>query len=402
MTSEAFEIPAHIPQDRVVDVDFYQLELGDGDVQQAWKRIQNDAPDIFWTPRNGGHWIATRAEDIKEVEVDYAHFSHRRFSIPWMESPIPSLPLCLDPPQHGPFRALINPALSPKVLRALEARAREVAVELIDKIAANGECEFVSEFSSVLPIEVFLGMVNLPTSDRERLLPWAEVMVRGQSLEEKFAAFGSINAYLQGWIDERTQNPGDDLISTIAHAKINGQPLSPNEVLGMCSLVLAGGLDTVASMLGFIARFLAMHPEHRRQLVAAPEVTENVIEELLRRHGLPNTSRLLVEDYEFRGVLLKQGDSIQIPTCLFGLDERMVEDPLTVNFNRPGPIPHATFGNGPHRCPGALLAKREVRVFLEEWLKRIPDFRIKAGTRPVMASGMVNGMLKLELEWDVA
>lgn len=401
MTKDQFEVPPHIPSRLVYDVDFYNLNLGDGDVQQAWKQIQDNAPDIFWTPRNGGHWIATRATEIKEIELDHTHFSHQKFTIPWVDPPAPNLPLCLDPPEHEPIRRLINPALAPRSVMALGEKAQQVAVELIEDIAPRGECEFVAEFSSVLPIVVFLSMVDLPESDREMLISWANAGLRSELVEVKIESQTNIMNYLGRWIEERTRNPGDDLISKIIHARVEGEPLQPNQILGLCSLILVGGLDTVAGMLGFIARFLAMHPEHREQLIAMPEIPDHVIEELMRRHGLPNTSRFITQDYEFRGVQLKKGESIQIPTCLYGLDDRIVDDPLTVNFNRPPPIPHATFGNGPHRCPGAMLAKREIKVFLEQWLKRIPDFRIKPGTKPLMAGGVVNGILELHLEWDV-
>ena len=401
MSTGTTNIPEHVPSDRVVDFDFYKMDFGSGDVQEAWKRLQDSSPDIFWTPHNGGHWVGVRGDIIKEVEIDYEHFSHRQFTIPWMKSPVPALPLCLDPPEHGPVRALINPALSPRALTVLEPRAQQVCEALISKIAAKGECEFVSEFGSVLPIEVFLSIVDLPASDREMLLPLADVIVREQNADIRLQAQIKISEYLFGWIDRRSKEPGDDLISKITQAQVGGRPLSPMEILGLCSLVLVGGLDTVASMMGFIARFLALNPEHRQQLLDNPELLDEdrIIEELMRRHALPNTSRYIVSDYEFRGVSLKAGEQILIPTCLFGLDERIVDRPLEVDFSRPAPIPQAGFGNGPHRCPGAMLAKREVRIFLKEWLKHIPDFRIKQGTTPKMASGSVNGLLKLELEW---
>lgn len=404
MSSETYEIPGHVSEELFYDLDFYNLELGDGDVQQAWKRVQDSAPEIFWTPHNGGHWVATRAKYIKEVEVDYEHFSHRQFTIPWMDSPVPALPLCLDPPDHGPIRALINPALSPKALKALEARAEILAQELVLGIAAKGECEFVGEFASVMPIDVFLGIVDLPAGDRETLLPWANTIVRGKDAEENLKAQQKISNYLQGWIDERRRNPGDDLISQLILTPVGDKSLNSSELLGLCSLMLVGGLDTVASMMGFIARFLALNPGHRQQLLDEPELLDQdtVIDELMRRHALPNTSRYIIEDYQFGGVQLKQGEKILIPTCLYGLDEQLVDNPLEVDFQRPGPIPHAVFGNGPHRCPGSMLAKREVRIFLKEWLKHIPHFQIKAGTRPLMGSGSVNGMLRLELEWDPA
>jgi len=163
-----------------------------------------------------------------------------------------------------------------------------------------------------------------------------------------------------------------------------------------------GGLDTVASMLGFIARFLALNPGHRRQIVERLDdeaFLKHAVEELLRRHGIANTARIVAQDTELGGVQLKAGDVILPPNLLVGLDERAVEDPTRVDFARPFPIRHATFGNGVHTCPGAVLARRELQVFLQEWLRRIPDFEIKPGTTPVAATGMVNGVLKLELSW---
>jgi cytochrome P450 len=154
-----------------------------------------------------------------------------------------------------------------------------------------------------------------------------------------------------------------------------------------------------------VTRFLATHDEHRRQLVARLSdgaFLRNAVEELVRRHGVANTARYVAEDIEMDGILLKEGDMILPPNMLVGLDERYVKDPLTVDFDRPFPIRHATFGNGVHTCPGAVLARRELQVFLEEWLSRIPEFRIQPGTRPVVATGMVNGVVRLELEWDSA
>lgn len=395
------ERPAHVPEDRVVDFDFYRLRPRAGeDIQKAWWRIQQESPEIFWTPCNGGHWVTTRAADIEAMQLDHARFSHAQFMIPAMQTHVPALPLDRDPPEHGPFRMLINPALSPRELARLEARAREVAIELIDNLKGQGSCEFVEEFSKVLPIVVFLGIVDLPASDRETLLPWADAVVRGNTPEIKQHGHESVGRYLAKVIAERTANPRDDLISKITHAKVGGRPLTPFEILGLCSLVLVGGLDTVASMLGFAARHLAMNPEQRRQLIEDPSLIPNAVEEIIRRHGLANTARLITHDFKYNGVQFRKGDMIQLPSCLVGLDDRVVEDPLTVDFRRES-VRHATFGNGPHKCPGGNLARAEVKVFIQEWLARIPDFEIEPNSDPVMTSGMVNGMMNLHLRWPV-
>jgi cytochrome P450 len=206
--------------------------------------------------------------------------------------------------------------------------------------------------------------------------------------------------YLTPYIDARMNRPGEDVISMVITSDIGGRPPSRDEVFGMATLLLFGGLDTVASQLGFIALHLARQPEHRRQLVEKPEIRARATEELIRRYGLPNTARVLTQDYEYKGITLRKGDMIQLPKCLHGLDDRKNADPATVDFDRkPSLIKHAAFGAGPHICPGASLARRELMVFMDEWLPLIPDFAIDPDKPLVMKSGPVNGVLELHLTW---
>lgn len=405
MTEQAATLapkPAHVPSNLVFDFDFFAPPGGDEDVQLAWARLHEVAPDIFWTPRNGGHWVATRADDILAIQMDHERFSHRVFIIPAdPEEHHTPLPLGVDPPAHGPYRRILTPAFLPKVINAIEDSVRVFAAELIEELAPQGECEFIEAFARKLPIAVFLKMVDLPFEHREFLLPWAEVVVRSSDQAARREAQMNMMHYLAQYVEERRGAPGEDLISTVVHAKVGDRPIEPQEVFNILSLVLFGGLDTVASLLGFIARFLALHPEHRKELITHPERLKNAIEELIRRHGVTNTGRYITHDFTYNGVQLRQGDLIQAPNVLFGLDERMNPDPLKVDFNRESPR-LAAFGNGPHTCPGAVLARREIAVFLEEWLKRIPEFSIKPGTKPEMACGYVNGVTRLELVWPTA
>lgn len=404
MTSEIAARPAHVPPERVYDFDFFDPPGADRDVHLAWKRLHEEAPDIFWTPHYGGHWVATRGDDIETIQIDYERFSHRlKYRIPHdpQADDNPSLPLNLDPPRSTPFRALIAPAFLPKVVAAIEAQVRQVAIETIEGFLPRGECEFVSEFARVLPIVVFLRMVDLPLKDAPWLLAQTEVGVRSNSLERRRESHQAIREYLEGYIEQRVADPGDDLISKIATAQVEGRAITRDETLSVCQLLMAGGLDTVASMLGFVARFMATHPDHRRELIAHPELMRNAVEELIRRHGLPNTARMITHDFEYKGVQFKEGEQILIANSLFGMDERKVENPMEVDFHREFPIQHAAFGNGVHTCPGAILARREIKIFLEEWLKRIPDFEIKPGTTPVTSSGSVNTVKELHLTWPV-
>lgn len=394
-----FSIPAHVPAELVVDFDLFNPPNMAGDVQLAWAQL-HDGPEIVWTPRNGGHWIATRADDIEVMQLDYEHFSHQNMSLPRSDVDKGTLPLSLDPPEHGPIRKLIMPAFGPKPMRAMGDVARASAIEIIEAILPHGQCEFVSTFGQPLPVNVFLTMVNLPLSDRQRIMPMAEACVRASDQEEKEAAYGMVTSYIAEFVRERGINPGDDIISQITHAEVAGRPISWEESLGISLLLLLGGLDTVASQLGFFAKFLAENPAKRRELIDEPRLIPFAVEELLRRFSIVNTARLITQDYTYNGVAFRAGDMIQLPKSLAGLDDRRYADPAQVDFRRlPSSLKQAAFGAGIHTCPGSVLARRELMIFLEEWLRRIPDFEIDPDKPLVLRSGMVNSIDELHLRW---
>ena len=394
--------PAHVPEDRVYDFDLYNVPGSAADVQAAYAAVQQAAPDIFWTPRNGGHWVATRADDILAMQRDHRHFSHSAIVLPPMPPGTPrQIPLELDPPEHARYRRPLMQALLPAIVAELEQTVRDVAIAAIEKVLPNGECEFIEEFAKVLPIHVFLELVDLPLADKAILLPLAEESVRGRDAETRIRSQQAMGGYLIDKIRARRETPGTDLLSKLVNVEIAGERISEPEAVSYASLVLFGGLDTVASMIGFIARFLADNPAHRRQLVERLDdeaFLKQAIEEMIRRHGLANTSRVIPEDYDYKGVSFRAGDRVLPANLWVGLDDRVNENPLVVDFDRARPV-HAAFGNGPHACPGAVLARREIKIFLEEWLSRVPDFRVKPGTTPVLATGMVNGILRLDLVW---
>jgi cytochrome P450 len=343
--------------------------------------------------------MVTRAKDIEAIQKDSEHFTLRRMHVPPVPRPYPAPPLDYDPPEHTAWRLLISPAFSPKVIAEVEETVRKVTIDLIEGFVPRGECEFVSEFTKVLPIVVFLSMMQMPPEDRHELLPLADAIVRSPNPEKIHAARLGLRAYIEAVVKDRRANPRDDLVTKIINGKVMGEQIDHEHAVGLLTLLLSGGLDTVKNMLGFCCHFLATHPDHVRQLREDPALLPNAIEELIRRHGVSNTTRGIEKDIEFLGVQLKAGQQIQGVTALFGLDEETVPDPMTVDFHRPTPIPHAAFGNGPHRCPGAILTRREMLVWLQEWLPRIPEFRVKPGTTPQQGAGMVNNFSELWLEW---
>jgi cytochrome P450 len=268
----------------------------------------------------------------------------------------------------------------------------------------RGECEFVSDFSKRMPTSIIMSLLGLPTEDLPFLLEFAEDAVRSGGDPTKQAdAFVRVATYVaQKVIPQRRAAPGDDIISAIVKAQVDGgRPMTDDELVGLSTVLIGGGLDTVASMLGFITLFLATHPAHCQQLVQDPALINDALEELMRRHHITTIGRVVIKDMDFKGVQLKAGDFILTPTAAAGVDPRRYPDPYTVNFRREDKK-HLVFGKGPHQCIGSLLARTELRVFLQEWLKRIPQFAIKAGEQPIAKPGKANGVHYLPLTWNPA
>jgi cytochrome P450 len=399
--------PPHVPESHVIDYDYMHPHgLDEKDVYQLIKRL-HDGPDIQWTPRNGGHWIVTRAEDVRWVQENFSIFSHEVFFIPRGAVPVRMPPLTVDPPLHARYRAVLNPFFSASNIARLREKARALTIELIEGFRPHGSCEFVKDFAQVMPVIMFLGMVDLPLDRREEFVAMANGFIGATNQAGRDASLASILPYLKTMIDERYAHPGDDLLSAIAAWRDNPRYGGDHEPIGMAVLVFLGGLDTVANLLSFTARHLAQHPEHRRRIREEADIIPRAAEEYLRRFGLSNTGRLILSDVERKGVTMLADEMVLVPIGASSLDDRRYDDPFTVdfdrsgNFNSNGAPSHNTFGNGPHKCVGAPLARAELRIFLEEWLRLIPDFRLDPDHRVQTRMGGVNGIEALHLSWDV-
>jgi cytochrome P450 len=390
----AATIPAHVDPRLVVDFDYLNPPgfTPEGDIHEAWRTLHS-GPDVVWTPRYGGHWILTRAEDIAWAQETYELFSHREFTVP-RSGAISLPPITLDPPENVPYRAVLTPSFTPKQVRDVhQPKIRALTVELIEQLKPRGGCEFVSEFAFVMPVCIFLGIANLPLEKREEFLDWAN----GMSREETRTHYaGLIGGYLSKAMDER--GPGEDLLGRIAAARQDPKFPNPAEAVNMALLIFNGGLDTVAAELSFAMRCLARRPELQRRLREDPAVIPDAVEEFLRRFGLSYTSRLITREHEHKGARFLPGDMVMVPSIIAGLDERRYPDAMAVDFDRPT-APHATFGNGPHKCVGQYLARMELQVFLEEWFSRMPQVRLDPDRPPLCDVGAVAKLSRLNLLW---
>ncbi len=393
--------PAHVPADRIRDVNVYALPGQEEDFHAAWKALQDSSPDIVWTPQNEGHWIAMRGDVLAEVQSNHAHFSNRVIVLPKSIGEMHGLiPTTIDPPAHRPYRVLLNAELMPSAIRNMRENIRETAVELIDGFAACGRCDFTAEYAQIFPIQIFLKIVGLPMSDAANIKLWAQCMTRPNQPMPFEDAKQAYYDYVAPIIAERRARPGDDLISRLVCADVGGRTLDDDEAQALVTQVLIAGVDTVVNFLGFVMLYLARDTEARAKLAADPASTLPAVHELFRRFGLVVIARTVKEDMDFRGVQLKAGELVCIPTQIHGLDERVNACPMDVDFNR-SRTRHSAFGSGPHMCPGQELARAEVAITIEEWLKRVPDFRVAEDADTNISGGIVAQVNRLVLEWDV-
>lgn len=393
-------LPDNVPSDRLYDIDIYSPSSEAGDYHEAWSAVHAASEKgLLWTPRNDGHWFAARADTITTVLSDYAHFSSRILFVPKAAGEAHDLaPTTLDPPRHRPYRAIVNSGLGPKALSRIEALLPRLAAELIEGFKADGHCNFTRQYAQHFPIRIFMGIVDLPVEDALLLKSFADQTTRPDGTMTYEEALQGLNAYLEPVIEARRGGRGDDLLSKIVNGEVNGEPLDNEKAMEMCTQVLIGGLDTVVNMLSFMMLFLATHDDHRRKLVADRSRIPAFINELLRRFSIATTGRIVIEDYEFEGVTLKAGDMVMVPTTLHGLDPNINPDPLAIDLDRKG-ARHSVFGSGNHTCPGAHLARMEIRETLEQWLDRIPEFRLAPDIPVRYAGGIVAGVSDISLVW---
>ena len=391
--------PPHVPNDRVVDFDLYDPPAINDGIHAAWLKLRDEsAHRAMWTPRHGGHWLVLDGPAINRLYADHELLSSEVTVVPRPAMKAPLGALNHDPPAHRDFRLLLNDGLGAKAVRALEPRIRALAIDLIEGFRLRGHCEFVGEFANVLPLSVFLTMVDIPLDDRAMLMTWVHEITHPSGELDHDAVVVRFWDYLTPIIRERRARPRGDMISDIAAGTVFGRPLTDAEAMGACTHLMIAGLDTVASFVGFVMQHLAQHPDQRRALAADPDLIRPAIGEFLRRFPMVTMIRLVARDFELDGITLRKGDLVALPSILANLDPAIFPAPLAVDFARPtGPT--ATFGSGVHRCPGSPLARVEVRIILEEWLARIPDFAVGDGG-PRYGGGFVGTIDTLPLVWN--
>jgi cytochrome P450 len=398
-TAELSEsISPRIPRERVVDYDVYRGELYGEDPHAGLHDLaERHGRGIFWTPRNGGHWFINDYELLFEAARRPDLFSSTAMTIPPVPEEPKLIPLYLDPPEHGLFRAPLMKEFSPGKMASLETGIRTFAGELIDAVAPLGKCDFVPAIAEPLPIMIFMRLMGMPLDRLREFRNWILDMLSSDD-GRRASSYANIATLMDGLIRERRERPQDDLISRLLEVRIEDRPIRYEEMQAYCLLLFAAGLDTVANALAFGMNMLAGRPDLQEQLRGSPELIPEAVEELLRKFGVPMPARTAASTFTFGGVEIRQGDRVLLMLPAVNLDPKVFEHPFEFDLERENKV-HLSFNVGPHRCVGSHLARLELRVFWEEWLRRVPNVRHDPDERPVYRSGLTLAVERLPLVW---
>jgi len=322
----------------------------------------------------------------------------------------PMIPQQIDPPAQTRYRKLLDPHFSRRKMAELEPDVRRDANDLIDRFIDAGRCDFDPDFAIPLPCTAFLRLIGLPLEDLRLFLDLKNGIIRphlrsGGDPEEatriRMESGRQIYEYFERVIDDRTARPRDDLMTRLVHAEIQGERLSREEILDICFLLLLAGLDTVTATLGCNIAYLAENAGQRRRLVEDPSLIPAAVEELLRwETPVTGVPRLVKRDVELGGMTLREGELVTLLVGAADIDAAEFENADRVDFDR-ARNRHLAFGGGPHRCLGSHLARMELKVAMEEWHRRIPEYRVAPGETPRYSPG-IREVLYLPLVWETS
>lgn len=393
--------------DRTAGRDMHtDFDIEDASLSEHFEEVLDDLVakcPVAHSTVGDGYYVINRHADVRRCGQDWRTFSS---ADGWLlnapEGSIPILPEDLDPPYHDTWRRVLNPFFAPGPVASIEEDARTYARELIDSFVDTGSCEFVAEFAAQLPgLILFNKILPVPVEDLPTLFTDIDTFSFGP-LDDRGPAFGRVYAYLDTFLRQRSEQPpkGDIVDVIVAGVDKDGAPSPWEDKVHIALDVVFGGLATTThAMSGAIYHF-AIHPEIRRDLVAHPELIPNAVEEVVRLYPpVVAPARTVRKDVEVGGVELKAGDRIALNFAAASRDPDACADPARFDIRRED-IVQTAFGVGPHRCLGAHLARLELRVTIEEFLARIPEFELQPGTQPTYESAQLRTMKNLQICWE--
>jgi cytochrome P450 len=362
-----------------------------------WDKLRVTCP-VAHTDRRGGAWLLTTYEDVTNAAHDIARFSSLEVGVIGAEEgePDPLLPYGLppissDPPLHTWTRRLLLPWFSHTRIEEYEVLTREICRRQIDNFIEEGHADAAADYAQQIPVRIIATILGVPATLSDTFTGWVRDVLEFADEKERAKSGGdAIVMYLIEQLELRKNDPQDDLISQLAHTTHDGEAIEDGVILGMAGLVLIAGIDTTWSAIGSSLWHLAQHPDDAARLVAEPELMDSAVEEFLRVYAPVTMARMVTLDTEFQGCPMREGDKVLMNFPAANRDpvvfDRADEVVLDRAHNR-----HVAFGSGIHRCAGSNLARMELKVALEEWLRRIPVFHLAEGAQVTWAGGQVRG-----------
>ncbi|GAA0408636.1 cytochrome P450 [Acrocarpospora corrugata] len=359
---------------------------------------------IAHTERFGGGWLPTRYEDVAAIAYDTDRFSSRAIIMSNVRPPLELAPvggvppISSDPPFHHDARKLLLPAFTKTEVAKQEQATRAFCHALIDELQGQPVIDAARDYAQHIPMRVIADMLGFPPEDGPQFREFVEHALEGVNAppEERVPRIQKLFDYLLTQIRDHVDNPRDDLTTYLINIELYGQKLAPTHVAGTMSLLLIAGIDTTWSAIGASLWHLAKTPADRERLVAEPGLLPTAIEELLRAYAPVTMARLVKADMHWNGVDMKADDWILLSFPAANRDpaqfDRAGEVVIDREINR-----HAAFGLGIHRCAGSHLARMELRIALEVWLERFPDFSLADPAAVTWATGQVRGPRTLPL-----
>jgi cytochrome P450 len=365
-----------------------------------WAEVRSSCP-VAHTNRFQGVYLPTRYKDIREIAYDTQAFSSRRVQVRATPPPIksPAPPITSDPPHHRLARMVLLPPFTPAAIDKLIPETRVICNELIDRFAGNNECDAALDYAQHIPVRVIAKLLGLPADHGQKFRDWVHGVVEAAVLDDEamVRTLEEMTTYFLDQVQRRRRAPSEDLISYLVAARVDGQPLTDNHILGTLRLLLIAGIDTTWSGIGACLWHLAKTPEDRRRLAVDPSLMPTAIEELLRAYSPVTMARMVTKDTVVEGCPYKAGQMVLLSFPAANRDPAMFPDADTVIIDRKENR-HAAFGLGVHRCIGSNLARMELRVAVEEFLKRVPEFHMADPKAVKWSEGAVRGPRALPLK----
>jgi cytochrome P450 len=358
---------------------------------------------FFWNDHAQGYWVLTRFDDIREAFQNPEVFSNHSIVAVDPDPAYRFLPSYSDPPLHMKYRGPMNRWFSPKAVAGYAPTLRQHANAVIDGFVERGSVEFLTEFGDPYPAMNFAAVVGLPLADVPFFIECANRISGSVNSvnADPLRAMNDIKAYFADVLADRRKSPRDetvDFATLLMNAKIDDRPLDDEEFLDICMTLTFGSLDTTKSVLGWTFWHLASHPSDREWVVRVPGIIPSAVEECLRAYPIVSMARKVTQDVDFHGCPMRKGDMVLLSIQSATRDPDVFDDPAEVKLDRT-PNRHIAFGASEHRCVGSHLARAELQIAVEEWHKRIPEYRVSDGEE-VLAHGGQISLLALPLSWD--